>query len=41
LTPEELRPFPIESFCDGVVDDSILMCRAVQRSMRQTLATTS
>jgi type II secretory pathway pseudopilin PulG len=40
-TPEELRPFPIESFCDGVVDDSILMCRAVQRSMRQTLATTS
>ncbi len=40
-TPAELRPFPVNSFCDGIADDSIMMCRAVQRSMRQTLATTS
>ncbi len=30
-----LRPFPIASLCDDVADESIMICRAVQRLLRR------
>ena len=36
-----LKPFPVDSLCAGQIDGAIVMCRAVQRYLRQTLASPS
>ena len=36
-TPNVLRPFPVASLCVGADDGSIIMCRATQRAIRETM----
>jgi len=38
FTADSLRMLPVETFCDDVDDDALLLCRHVQRLMRETLA---
>jgi hypothetical protein len=40
-TPDALRMFPVEAMCDGAGDETIVMCRAVQRLVWETLRTPS
>jgi hypothetical protein len=39
FTADALRMLDVEAFCDGVDDSAILLCRSVQRLIRETLAT--
>jgi hypothetical protein len=39
LTAHALRTVEIETLCDGIDDDAILLCRSVQRVVREILAT--
>jgi hypothetical protein len=39
LNEDALRPFPIAGLCDGVGDGSLVICRAVQRLLRQAIRT--
>jgi hypothetical protein len=37
FTASALRPFPIAHLCDGVDDEALIICRAVQSMLRTTL----
>ena len=37
-TDDLLEPFPVDGLCDGVVEPSITICRAVQEMLRERLA---
>jgi hypothetical protein len=37
-TDDLLRPFPVEELCEDAEDPEIMICRAVQRLLRRTLA---
>lgn len=38
-TPRATAMFPMETMCDGVVNETIVICRAVQHLLRETLDT--
>jgi hypothetical protein len=39
-TASQVRPIAVGSLCNGVDDQSIIICRATQRMARQVLAST-
>jgi hypothetical protein len=39
LTADALRMIDVDAFCDEVDDGAILLCRSVQKRLRETLST--